>query len=238
MSVNLHATFCSSATKCSQRKILAERKIFLVLRVGCVLRVAMTALGVPCHRSHHAIVEWMPRSHEAMILPEDAIIRHGRDLAATVLQEQQVVILVLGWELAESVVGVIQRKPVARRDHCAARRAILAGHFAQILIANRREVPAVAIPALQVGQRMAFAGWKFPPQHVDRNTRPLRAAFAEDREVQTAGRDAGDADDDAGLVAADMARIETVEDFGADVAVKVLRDAGVETVVVGHCDNL
>ena len=111
------------------------------------------------------------------------------------------VALVLWRVLAVAVVRVVEGEPVTRRDHSPIAGAVVTSHLPQILVLRNAEVPAVAVPRLQLWKVMDnIRGRLLMPELVQRNPCPLRPALAQDGEMQCSRRDGGDAEYDTPLV--------------------------------------
>lgn len=103
--------------------------------------------------------------------------------------------------LAVAVVGVVKREPVACWHHSPIAGSVVATHLSQILVLRNAEVPAVAVPRLQLWKVMDnIRDRLLMPDLVQRNPRPLCPALAQDGEMQGSRRDGGDAEYDTPLV--------------------------------------
>ena len=79
----------------------------------------MRDLGMVCSWQHNFVGHlrrWCA-AHKGVIAPNNAVVWHGRYLAAAVMQSHDVVAFVFWWMLRVSVGRVVECEYVSRRDH-------------------------------------------------------------------------------------------------------------------------
>lgn len=136
-----------------------------------------------------------------------------------------------GRVLGVAVVRMIQGEPVRGRDERTFAVAVGAIHLAEVFVLMDCKVPAMTIPHLELVKGMRRNGRFGMPEHVKRDSGPLRTALAEDAEMQATGGNGCDSEDDTRFVGANEGMVESVKNLRAHGAVEMVGNGCVKGVV-------